>query len=115
MQAALAAANPTPAPTKRNQPTGDATKPGTLDANMAAIGPDFKHGFVSRGWARVTSRDALQLPGLVADAVKAVDDLGVGIELQLVLDLLRIDQAIAQRAQLTVTRSGPQILLRFAR
>jgi hypothetical protein len=63
----------------------------------------------------MTSLDALQLPRLMADAVKAVDDLRVGIELQLVLDLLRIDQTIAQRAQLTVTRSGPQILLRFAR
>ena len=64
---------------------------------------------------RVTSLDAFQLPGLVADAVKAADDLWVGIELQLVLNLLRIDRAIAQRAQLTVTRSSPQILLRFAR
>ena len=65
--------------------------------------------------AAITSLDAFQLPSLVADAVKAVDDLWVGIELQLVLNLLRIDQAIAQRAQLTVTRSSPQILLRFAR
>jgi hypothetical protein len=35
----------------------------------------------------------------------------VGIELQLVLDLLRIDQAITQAAHLTVARPGPQILL----
>jgi hypothetical protein len=35
MQAALAAASLTPTPTKRNQPGGDATKPGTLQANVA--------------------------------------------------------------------------------
>jgi hypothetical protein len=66
MQAALAAANLTPAPTKRNQPTGDATKPGTLDANVAqqkwfvdatthAVLPEFarsKAPFVLVYWSR---------------------------------------------------------------
>jgi hypothetical protein len=51
----------------------------------------------------------------MADAVKAINDLGVGVELQLVLDLLRINQPIAQGAQLAVARAGPQILLRLAR
>jgi hypothetical protein len=32
----------------------------------------------------------------MAYAMESEDDLGVGIELQLVLDLLRIDQTIAQ-------------------
>jgi hypothetical protein len=51
----------------------------------------------------------------MADAVKAISDVGVGVELQLVLDLLRMDQAITQGAQLAVARAGPQILLKLAR
>jgi hypothetical protein len=48
------------------------------------------------GGTRVISLDAFQLPRLMAYAVESVDDLRVGIELQLVLNLLRIDQTIAQ-------------------
>jgi len=48
------------------------------------------------GGTRVISLDALQLPHLMAYAMESEDDLRVGIELQLVLDLLRIDQTIAQ-------------------
>ena len=66
MQAALAAANLAPAPTRRNQPSGDVTKPGTLDANVAqqkwfvdaathAVLPEFarsKAPFVLVYWSR---------------------------------------------------------------
>jgi hypothetical protein len=39
----------------------------------------------------------------------------VGIELQLVFDLLGIDWAVAQGAQLTVAGASPQMLRVFAR
>jgi Type I phosphodiesterase / nucleotide pyrophosphatase len=66
MQAALAAANLTPVPTKRNQPAGDVTKAGTLDSNAAqqtwfvdatthAVLPEFarsKDPFVLVYWSR---------------------------------------------------------------
>ena len=66
MQAALVAANLAPAPTRRNQPSGDVTKPGTLDANVPqqkwfvdaatlAVLPEFarsKAPFVLVYWSR---------------------------------------------------------------
>jgi hypothetical protein len=66
MQAALAAANLTLVPTKRNQPAGDVTKAGTLDSNAAqqkwfvdatthAVLPEFarsKAPFVLVYWSR---------------------------------------------------------------
>jgi hypothetical protein len=66
MQAALAAANLTLVPTKRNQPVGDVTKAGTLDSNAAqqkwfvdatthAVLPEFarsKAPFVLVYWSR---------------------------------------------------------------
>jgi hypothetical protein len=39
---------------------------------------------------------AFQLPDLVTDTMKAIDDLGEGAELQLVFDLLRVNDAITQ-------------------
>ena len=47
--------------------------------------------------------------------MKAIDYLGVGAELQLVFNLLRINYTITQCTQLTVARAGPQIFLWFAR
>ena len=45
---------------------------------------------------KIMSLDTFQLPGLVADAVKAIDDLGIGAELQLVFYLLRINDTVTQ-------------------
>jgi hypothetical protein len=50
----------------------------------------------------------------MADPVKAMDDLRVLVELQLVLDLIRQDGPVAQGARLAVSGSGPQILLGLA-
>jgi len=60
------------------------------------------------------SADAFQLPGLVADPVEAIQGRRVGVELQLVFDLVRLDRTIAQRAELTAAGAGPQMLLGLA-
>jgi hypothetical protein len=52
--------------------------------------------FLRKPAGKITSLDTFQLPGLVADAMKAIDHLGVDAELQLVFNLLRINYTITQ-------------------
>jgi hypothetical protein len=52
--------------------------------------------FLRKPVGKMSSFDTFQLPGLVADAMEAVDDLGVGAELQLIFDLLRINDTVTQ-------------------
>lgn len=73
----------------------------------------------SRHWLRSMrphlAPNALQLPGLMADPVEAVHAARIAIELQFVLDLLRTDGPITQRAGMAVPGTRPHGLLRLAR
>src|SRR5579863_7313 len=58
--------------------------------------------------------DALQFPGLVTHAMKAVHDRRLRVEFELVLDLCRVNDAIAERARRAVARAGPPVAGRLA-